>query len=112
MKSKGHDGFWYVLNVPELKRHVQRKGDALPPSFLSSIGTLYQGQCRLGVLQLFLKPGVSMNYVQCGIEGRKSARNVYVRAMMIKKEVISAETAVHLDKGIMIILHFVCNRYV
>ena len=103
VKSKGHDGFWYVLNVPELKRHVQRKGNALPPSFLASVATLYQGQCRLGVLQLFLKPGVSMKYVQCGLEGRKSDSNVYVRAVMIKKEVISAEATVVLDKGIIII---------
>ena len=98
-KSKGHDGYWYVINIPGLKRHLSRQGRVLPPSFSSCLGKLYQGYFKSGVLQLFLKPGINTDYIQRGMEGRKSSNNVYVRAVMIQKETVSVDTCVILDKG-------------
>lgn len=101
-KAKGEDGLvapCYALLISELKKHLHSLGVPLPPAFATELQTIYRGYCKEGVLQLFLVPGATLEYVPSGVEGRKSPNTVYKRAVMLQKDVFSQKTISMLDEG-------------
>ena len=89
----------YPLSVAQLKRHMESVGRTLPKRFTTSLRSIFRGHCKSRVLQIFLKPGAAVKFVQLGLRGRNSPNNVYVRAELIQKAAFSEETVTILDLG-------------
>ncbi len=103
-KAKAQDGLaapCYAILIPEFKKHLQSLGISLPPAFITDLPAIYRGYCKEAVLQLFLAPGSTLEYVPSGVEGRKSVDTVYARAVLLQKEVFTEKTVSILDKGIL-----------
>jgi len=89
----------FALNISQLKKHVESIGHILPASFKDAMENLFNGEVRFSVLQLFLKPSADCTYVQTGIAGRKSPKNVYIRSCVLKKSALEDSVVKKLEGG-------------
>ena len=103
---------WYAVYVPELRNHLHHRGISLPNAFITSLQKLCNGYVKEGVLQLFLAANTPLQYVPFGVEGRQSPQTVYVRAVMLQKEIFSMQTVQLLDEGISLCMMSIHVRYV